>query len=325
MSLCSLLCTQPKFMHPRCSEKKDELLSNCIEFILQLVQLIKFSPKRLLFQNIQQQIRFGDDSAAVPSSLRPLCPTRWTVRHSAIDEVLNNYKAFMSCLQQIEEGHDEYAAKARGLLIQMESFELYFSLKLSFVVFAAAEQLSIDLQAKDTTAGEGLKGAHLLQAHVSILRSDSKFSAFYEDVLQSSQELTDESFLIESAKGQHTLCPELHQILEKYHIDIDRLYIQSAMLADTINTAFGGSIKTVTNVRTIADALNQSTIVRGMLNEVDKLVQVYLTYPVTSATAERSFSSLRRIKTFLRSSMTAQRLNNLFILYVHSHLLTNLI
>ncbi len=88
------------------------------------------------------------------------------------------------------------------------------------------------------------------------------------------------------------------------------------MLADTINTAFGGSIETV-NVRIIADALNQSNIVRGMLNEVDKLVQVYLTYPVTSATAERSFSSLRRIKTFLRSSMTAQRLNNLFFLYVH--------
>ncbi len=55
----------------------------------------------------------------------------------------------MSCLWQIEEGHDEYAAKARGLLIKMESFELYFSLKLSFVVFAAAEQLSIHLQAKE--------------------------------------------------------------------------------------------------------------------------------------------------------------------------------
>ena len=45
--------------------------------------------------------------------------------------------------------------------------------------------------------------------------------------------------------------------------------IQISMLADTINTAFGGSIKTVTNVRTIAEALNQSNIVRGMLNEVD--------------------------------------------------------
>ena len=69
---------------------------------------------------------------------------------------MKNYRALISCLQCVEEGRDEYAAKARGLLSQMESFELYFSLKLSYTVFAAAEQLSINLQAKDTTVGEGL-------------------------------------------------------------------------------------------------------------------------------------------------------------------------
>lgn len=357
--------------------KKCELLSNCIEFIMQLVQLIRFSPKRLsLFQSIQQQCSFGDDSSSVPSSLRPLCPTRWTVRHSAIEGVLKNYRALMSCLQCVEEGRDEYAAKARGLLSQMESFELYFSLKLSYTVFAAAEQLSINLQAKDTTVGEGLLGARLLRSHLSTLRSDDKFTVFYDDILKSSQGLTDEpilpryrklprrlddgsqphrftspkdryrhayfealeqtcgeierrfdqsdlsvvlkmeSLLLNSANGQHTLEPELHQILEKHGVDIDRLKMQIAMLSDTIKTAFDGTVKTVTNVRTIADALNQSSVVRGMLSEVDKLVQAYFTFPVTSATAERSFSSLRRIKTFLRSSMTAQRLNNLFLLYV---------
>ena len=39
----------------------------------------------------------------------------------------------------------------------------------------------------------------------------------------------------------------------------------------------------VTNLRTIAESLNQSNIA----NEVDKLVQTYLTFPVTSATAEK--------------------------------------
>ena len=63
---------------------------------------------------------------------------------------------------------------------------------------------------------------------------------------------------------------------------------------------------------------------KGMLGEVDKVIQVYLTYPVTSATAERAFSSLRRIKTYLRSSMTVQRLNNLFMLYVHKTLTDSL-
>ena len=54
-----------------------------------------------------------------------------------------------------------------------------------------------------------------------------------------------------------------------------------------------------------------------MLSEVNKLLQLYLTFPVTTATAERSFSALRRLKTFLRSTMTECRLNNLFLLYVH--------
>ena len=108
---------------------------------------------------------------------------------------MKNYRALISCLQCVEEGRDEYAAKARGLLIQMESFELYFSLKLSYAFFAAVEQLSINLQAKDTTVGEELKGARLLRSHLSTLRSDDKFSVFYDDVLQSSQGLTDEPVL----------------------------------------------------------------------------------------------------------------------------------
>ena len=39
---------------------------------------------------------------------------------------------------------------------------------------------------------------------------------------------------------------------------------------------------------------------------------------VTTSTAEHSFSSLRRVKTYLRSTMTQSRLNNLLLLYVHS-------
>ena len=39
--------------------------------------------------------------------------------------------------------------------------------------------------------------------------------------------------------------------------------------------------------------------------------------PATSATSERSFSSLRHIKTYLRVTMTQERLNNLMIIYIH--------
>lgn len=54
-----------------------------------------------------------------------------------------------------------------------------------------------------------------------------------------------------------------------------------------------------------------------MLTEVDKLLKIFLTIPVTTATAERSFSALKRIKMYLRNSMSQERLNHCLILHVH--------
>ena len=51
-----------------------------------------------------------------------------------------------------------------------------------------------------------------------------------------------------------------------------------------------------------------------MLSEVDKVLKIFFTFPVTNATAERSFSSLMRLRhIYLKSTMTHCRLNYLFI------------
>jgi len=52
-------------------------------------------------------------------------------------------------------------------------------------------------------------------------------------------------------------------------------------------------------------------------SEILTLLQLYYVLPASSATAKRSFSSLRRLKTYLRTTMTQTRLNNLMILHVH--------
>ena len=39
--------------------------------------------------------------------------------------------------------------------------------------------------------------------------------------------------------------------------------------------------------------------------------------PATNAQSERSFSAVRRLNTYLRSSMTQQRLNHLMLLHIH--------
>lgn len=64
-----------------------------------------------------------------------------------------------------------------------------------------------------------------------------------------------------------------------------------------------------------------STISRSgmqkMIPQVVKLCKLYLVHPTTTATAECSFSTLRRVKTYLRSTMSQARLNSLLLLNVY--------
>jgi len=53
---------------------------------------------------------------------------------------------------------------------------------------------------------------------------------------------------------------------------------------------------------------------------IRKLLQVMATLPVTTCSSERSFSTLRRLKTYLRSTMSSQRLNGLALLNIHRHI-----
>ena len=56
---------------------------------------------------------------------------------------------------------------------------------------------------------------------------------------------------------------------------------------------------------------------RKLLEMVNRVCQLNLVNPATSATAERSFSMARRLKTWLRSNMTQVRFNSLSILNFH--------
>ena len=53
---------------------------------------------------------------------------------------------------------------------------------------------------------------------------------------------------------------------------------------------------------------------------VVQLLTLAMTFPVTSASAERSLSALKRIKTYLRSTMHQERLCHLAILSIERSL-----
>ena len=58
-------------------------------------------------------------------------------------------------------------------------------------------------------------------------------------------------------------------------------------------------------------------IQKDFFSEVIVIAKLIYVMPATNATSERSFSALRRIKTYLRNSMSQERLNNVMLLHVH--------
>jgi len=56
---------------------------------------------------------------------------------------------------------------------------------------------------------------------------------------------------------------------------------------------------------------------KALLTQVVKIAKLILVMPAINAISERSFSALKRVKTYLRSTTTDSRLNNLLVIHIH--------
>ena len=198
---------QPKALHVHClahclnlclqdTARICTIVRDTLQLVIEVVNIIKYSPKRSsFFHTVKSQL------SPMANDLRPLCPTRWTVRSSSISAVLANYSTLSSVLEQINEtGKDEYAVKAGGLAKQLQTFNVYFGLKLCQLVFDPTEQLSRTLQGRDTTIQEAKQAALIIKDYLTNKRTDTCFSKFHDRVARDAQSLTDDPVFQGSVK-----------------------------------------------------------------------------------------------------------------------------
>jgi len=101
------------------------VIDKALSITKDIVQFVRKSPKRL---NIAKKLSI--ESSTASTNLKPLCPTRWTVRASSMNSLLMNYQLTKSVMQELVEDKGEPSIKAAGWLNQMEKFQTYFGLKL---------------------------------------------------------------------------------------------------------------------------------------------------------------------------------------------------
>lgn len=68
----------------------------------------------------------------------------------------------------------------------------FFGIKLSYLIFSATEQTSINLQKKDTSVQEALACPEVAANHMKRMWTDNSFSQFYGSIVE---ELTDDPAL----------------------------------------------------------------------------------------------------------------------------------
>ena len=109
------------------------------------------------------------------------------------------------------------------------------------------------------------------------------------------QELTDDN--INSIYGQYI--NDLQESQESFHNEVRRWVVR--LVVDDAPS-------------TLAATLDQN---RDAYPSIISIMVILLTIPATSATHERSLSSMKRIKTYLRNTMTTDRLTSLALLHIH--------
>ena len=129
-----------------------------------------------------------------------------------------------------------------------------------------------------------------------------------------------EQTMLKAANGSdfHDEITTLEHTCFKNDIEWTSLKRHLPLLQD-VTRQFDPQIKMVTSVETIYEAMASNSVYQTMLPSVHLLLCLYKTLPISSGTSERTFSAMRWLMTYLRSTMT-ENLNHCLILHVHKSL-----
>ena len=346
-----------------------KVMADAFDTMLELAKVFKYSAKK---KSILLKVKA--DLSPESMGIRPLCPTRWTVRAESLRSVVLNYSVIHGALNDIIEeyrGNSEATSQARGIMVTMEKFSFLFGVVVGEQLFSITDTLSKALQKKTMCALEAKRLAAATISSLKEKRSDDDFDTIWDDLLKKADELECEEPILPRRRRAPKRIDEANstvhydstpedmyrryyfEILDRLIGEIERRFespsftfyskveglLENAAVGDNIppedvrevvhhfkedliETELLTELKMVKNVyseKSFEYKLFKEKIAlyKSIFPQTSRLLQLLLVMPATSATAERSFSSLRHVKSYLRTTMTQERLNHLMMMYIH--------
>jgi len=266
--------------------------------------------------------------------------TRWNFNIRTINRVYENLQHLKSCLTEIQStsNADQTIAEATGILKYLNDDNFMFWLELFHQIMPHVEVIYNQMQSREIsvfkiseyitdfkTAILEIRNSEYCENHSKTLMAEAKevcdcICVDITDRYSSTKHLVAAklfnkknftSFKNELPIEEILLTTEAYPMIakEKIETELKVVYCRSDMheyckLIELLKFILENNLDDV-------------------LSEITKLIKILLTIPMTTSEPERCFSTLKRIKTFLRSTLNPERLNALSVLSMEKKFLSS--
>ncbi|XP_055999533.1 uncharacterized protein LOC130047879 [Ostrea edulis] len=220
--------------------------------------------------------------------LQTLCETRWASRANALFTFKASLEVIDDALHRLANMSD---TKARVYTCSIERFDFILPLIVCEHVLQILAPLSEMLQSKASDLIEAMKETRAVYA---VIQNERNYGTVWDALYESAVQL---------AATIGTFSADIPAQAAVFHTEIKR-WIARWSLEDPGNLP--------STLQSTLHGINPN-----LYPNIFNVLSVLISMPVSTASAERSFSVMRRVKSYLRSTMTTERLSGLAMLHAH--------
>ena len=291
------------------------------------------SPNRLTILNKHTDKRIPRPSA-----------TRWNFHTRTINRVYENFESLKDCFEELKysSNSDESINEASGILHHLNSKNFIFWLNFFYQIMPHVEIIFNQMQSRSIDSYKVQEYIKNFNEAISKLRN-SNFSDYCDD--------PSKTLIIEAKEVCDTICMDISeryaftkQLIAaklfnkdnfgdyKKEIPIDDVnaateaypMIEKEQLIKELQVFYNRD--DMHNYEKLTELLNFiiENNLESVFEEMVKLLKILITIPMTTSEAERCHSTLKRIKSFLRTTMNQDRLTALAMISIEKKLISSM-